>query len=125
MHKIASSKYCWLPDSVDVLNVVVVKDFVQPRLDSILSLLKEAHAHIFSDFTISNVSCNKQNPSAQSKRTAYSAAIAHTFRCQLASILQHYDEFSGCISSLYVILSDTSNFVLLPAHFSIALLPHR
>ena len=104
-HQNAASKCYWIPDNVDVLNVIIVKDIVEQRLGNILSLLKEAYTNAVSAVFISNSLFEKHHQSTQCARTMYSAAISQVLRCQFAAIFQHYDAFSGCISSLYVIVT--------------------
>jgi hypothetical protein len=103
-HQSAASKCYWIPDNVDVLNVIIVKDIVEQRLGNILSLLREAYTNAVSAVFISNSSFDKHHQSTLCARTMYSAAISQVFRCQFAAIFHHYDAFSGCISSMYVIV---------------------
>jgi hypothetical protein len=107
VHQSAISKCYWLPDTVDVLNVIVTKDTVQQRLDNILSLLQEAHAHSVSVLTTAHTTFDEHRSSAM-----YSAAISQAFRCQLAAILHHYDEVSGSIRSLYVNVKQQQQLVI-------------
>ncbi len=107
VHQSAISKCYWLPDTVDVLNVIVPKDTVQQRLDNILSLFQEAHAHSVSVLITSRTSFDRHRSSAM-----FSAAISQAFRCQLAAILHHYDEFSGSIRSLYVNVKQQQKLVI-------------
>jgi hypothetical protein len=107
VHQSAISKYYWLPDTVDVLNVIVPKITVQQRLDNILSLLQEAHAHSVSVLITSRTSFEKHRSSAM-----FSAAISQAFRCQFAAILHHYDEFSDSIRSLYVNVQQQQKLII-------------
>ncbi len=90
-----------MPDAVDVLNVVLVKDTVRRRLDILHCFSKDAYENYISAFDA---------PVHASKHTLiidesmkYSSVISQASRSHLAAISHHYDEFSGQIISMYVL----------------------
>jgi hypothetical protein len=106
-----SSKGCWLPDAVDILNIVVVKSFFKERLSSICALLRESFKCNVSVLNMSNDFFEKESASVMTSENpnSYPVAVSAATRCQFAAICQHYDLFSGCIISLLVSIQQLYN----------------
>jgi hypothetical protein len=101
MHQSTSKKCHWVPDAVDVLNVVMVKDIVRHRLGKIDAFLKEAHENAVLILGISD-HANKHDPMSD-ESLKYNAAVLQASHHQLTAISHHYDSFSDYIISMYVI----------------------
>jgi hypothetical protein len=101
MYQSASSKWCWLPDAVDILNIVMVEDSFQDRLKNICAFLRESFKNTVSVLNTSNDFLENEQTSVSSE-SSYSVDMSQATRCQFAAICHHYDLFSGSITSLFV-----------------------
>ncbi len=101
MHQSASLNCFWMPDAVDVLNVILVKDTVRRRLDILHCFSKDAYENYISAFD-APVHASKHT-SIIDESMKYSSVISQASRSHLAAISHHYDEFSGQIISMYVL----------------------
>jgi hypothetical protein len=101
VHQSASLKCFWMPDAVDVLNVVLVKDTVRRRLDILLLFLKDAYENSISAFGAPNHASKRTSITDESMK--HSSVISQASLSHLAAVSHHYDQFSCQIVSMYVL----------------------
>jgi hypothetical protein len=99
LHQNASSHSIWLPDTVDVLNIIIVKKAVQERSDHIGALLRQSYRIAVS---IAASDCIVEDDHIIGNHQSFVVSLAQASRCHFSAIYRHYDAFSNSIVSLLV-----------------------